>query len=187
MNKSLVFMLMLMLAASPLSAAPGDFKENQDKDKKEKKDKKDKEVEKDTGDKASASDDRRPAGREIRRDAEQVSYDKSRMIQKKYGKGDDVIRFTPVIIGGLKMRDFSRGTVIGMLDIDRKGEGTGLPAGKYHVYVKQIRGDWATFYEKDGNIVKDAVGVHFYEEGQREPKFKDDGECVLYSHWEFCY
>src|SRR5687767_2628592 len=142
MSKLIVFMLMLMLAASPLSAAPGDFKQDQDKDKKEKKDKKDK-VEKDVGDKAGEGDDRRPAGREIRREAEQVTFEKSRTIQKKYGKGDDVIRFTPVNVNGLKMSDFVRGTVVGLLDIDRKGEGTGLPPGKYHVYVKRIKGDWA--------------------------------------------
>src|SRR5687767_466850 len=130
MTRLLAFMFVLALCLSPLSAAPGDKKDKKDNDK----------VEKDIGDKKSESDDRRPSGREIRQDAEQITYDNSRAIEKKYGKGDkDVIRFTPVKIGGLRMRDFARGTVIGKLDIDRKGEATGLPAGKYHVYIKQIK------------------------------------------------
>jgi hypothetical protein len=179
MTRLVIFLSVLTLALAPLSAAPKDKDSKKDKDKDK--------VEKDIGDKASASDNRRPSGREISQEAEQITYDKSRMIEKKYGKGDDVIRFTPVNIGGLKMRDFSRGTVVGLLDIDRKGEATGLPAGKYHVYVKLIKDQWTTFYEKNGDITKDAVGVHFYEEGHKEPRFKDGGECVLYSHWEFCY
>jgi len=182
MTKALVFLSVLMLAMAPLSAAPND-KKDKDKDKD-----KDKKIEKDIGDKASASDDRRPSGREIAQEAGQVTYLKNETIEKKYGKGSqDTIRFTPVHIGGLKMRDFARGTVMGILDFDRKGDATGLPAGKYHVYIKQIKGDWASFYEKDGHVVKDAVGVKFFEEGHRCAKFKDGGDCVLFSHWEFCY
>jgi hypothetical protein len=177
MKLTLAFLLALLLAVQPLAAQKKDEK----KDKKEK----DK-IEKDIGDKPSESDDKRPSGRQIREEAGQVTFDKSREIHKKQGQGD-VIRFTPVKIGGLRMRDFARGTVIGLLDIDRKGEATGLPPGKYHVYIKLIRGDWSTFYEKDGNIVKDAVGVHYHEEGRKEPVFREGLECIVYSHWEFCY
>src|SRR5688572_27297825 len=175
MKHFLAFLMALLLAVSPLEAQKkGDKKDKKDKDK----------IEKDVGDKAA--DDRRPSGREIKADAGQVTYDKSRMIEKKQGAGD-VIRFTPVKIGGWQMGDFANGSVVCLLDIDRKGEATGLPPGKYHVYVKKIKGDWASFYEKDGNIVKDAVGVQASQDSHKEPKFKDDGECVVYSHWEFCY
>ena len=166
MTRLLVLLAALMLAAAPLSAAP--------KDKKEKKEDK-------------ASDNRRPSGNEIADEAAKAKFEKERAIEKRYGKGSDVVRFNPAHIGGQTMTDFARGAVVGILDIDRKGDQTGLPPGKYHVYIKEIKGDWNAFYEQDGHIVKDAVGVHFYDQGKPEPKFKDGGDCVLYSHWEFCY
>ena len=168
MTRFFVLMAVLMLAAAPLSAA--------DKDKKD--DKKDK--------KENAADNRRPSGNEIQQEADKARFEKERAVEKKYKNGD-VVRYVPARLGGQYMGDFAKGAIVGLLDIDRKGDLTGLPAGKYHVYIKQIKGDWDAFYEKDGRIVKDAVGVHFNEKGQPEPKFKDGGDCVLYSHWEFCY
>ena len=169
MTRLFVLLAVLMLAAAPLSAA----------DKNDKKDKKDKKDDK--------ADNRRPSGNEIADEAGKANFEKDRAVEKKYGKGSDVVRFVPAHIGGKTLGDYANGAIVGMLDIDRKGAETGLPAGKYHVFVKQIKGDWDAFYEKDGKIVKDAVGVHFDEKGHREPKFKDGGDCVLYSHWEFCY
>ena len=134
-----------------------------------------------------AADNRRPSGNEIAEEASKVNFEKDRAVEKRYGKGSDVVRFVPIHIGGQTKGDFARGAVVGLLDIDRKGNETGLPPGKYHVYVKEIKGDWVAFYEKDGHITKDAVGVKFFDQGHPEPKFKDNGDCVLYSHWEFCY
>ncbi|HEV8379914.1 MAG TPA: hypothetical protein VGP99_13770 [Tepidisphaeraceae bacterium] len=165
MTRFFVLLAVVMLAVAPLSAAP--------KDKKDKKDDK--------------SDNRRPSGNEIADEANKARFDKERAIEKRYGKGSDVVRFVPAHLAGQTMGDFARGAIVGLLDIDRKGDLTGLPAGKYHVYVKEIKGDWVAFYEKDGHITKDAVGVHFDQDGKSEPKFKDGGDCVLYSHWEFCY
>ena len=165
MTRLFVLLAVMMLVAAPLSAA--------DNDKKDKKDDK-------------AADNRRPSGSESAQVATKAKFEKDRAVDKKYKNGD-VIRFIPAKIGGEKMGDYAKGTVVGILDIDRKGEQTGLPAGKYHVYVKQIKNDWDAFYEKDGHIVKDAVGVKFSDKGHPEPKFKDEAECVLYSHWEFCY
>ena len=166
MTRLFVLLALFMLAAAPAWAAP--------KDRNDKKDDR-------------AADNRRPSGNEIADEAGKANLQKDRAVEKRYGKGSDVVRFVPAHIGGKTMEDYARGAVVGLLDIDRKGAETGLPAGKYHVYVKQIKGSWDAFYEKDGHIVKDAVGVHFDDKGHPEPKFKDGGDCVLYSHWEFCY
>jgi len=166
MTRLLLFVAAFMLVAAPSWAAP--------KDKNDKKE-----------DKAIES--RRPSGSEIADEAGKANLQKDRAIEKRYGKANEVVRFVPAHIGGKTMEDYARGAVVGMLDIDRKGPETGLPPGKYHVFVKQIKGSWDAFYERDGHIVKDAVGVHFDDKGHPEPKFKDNGDCVLYSHWEFCY
>jgi len=165
MTKLFVLVAAMMLLAAPVSAAP----KEKEKDKKER-----------------LGDQDRPSGREIAAEAAKAKFEKNRAIEKKYKNGD-VIRFIPADRDKETVGDFARGAIIGFLDIDRKGEATGLPAGKYHVYVKQVKGDWMSFYERDAKIVKDAVGVKYVEEGHREPKFKDDFDCVVYSHWEFCY
>ncbi|SRR6266568_2439138 len=165
MTRLFALFAVVMLAAAPMVlAAP------KDRDRKE-----DKEL------------DRRPSGSEIADEAGKANFQKDRAVEKRYGKANEVVRFIPAHIGGKTMEDYARGAVVGMLEIDRKGPETGLPPGKYHVFVKEIKGDWHAFYENNGHIVKDAVGVHFDDKGHPEPKFKDNGDCVLYSHWEFCY
>src|SRR6266446_3196865 len=165
MTRLFVLLAVLMLAAAPLSAAP--------KDKRDKKDDK-------------LGNERRPSGSEIADEAGRAKFEKNRAVEKKYKNGD-VVRFVPVDRSKETVGDFARGAVIGLLDIDRKGDQTGLPAGKYHVYIKQVKNDWTAFYERDGHIVKDAVGVRYIEQGSPEPKFKDGGDCVIFAHWEFCY
>ena len=165
MTRFFVLLAVLMLAAAPLSAAA--------KDKKDKKD-------------DNLDNNRRPSGSEIAAEAGKARFEKGRAVEKKYKNGD-VVRFIPADRSKETVGDFANGAVLGYLDIDRKGEQTGLPAGKYHVYVKKVKGDWMSFFERDGHIVKDAVGVKYIEEGSPEPKFRDNAECVLYSHWEFCY
>src|SRR5213075_3178829 len=148
MTRAIALLTCMMLATTPMWAAP---KEKESKDERKE-------------DKANAN--KRPSGTEIADEAGKANFEKNRAIEKKYGKGTDVVRFVPAHIGGLKMEDYARGAVVGILDIDRKGDQTGLPAGKYHVFVKQIKGDWDAFYEKDGHITKDAVGVKFFDNGQ---------------------
>ena len=166
MTRFFMLLAVLMLAFSPAWAAP--------KDKKDKKD-------------DNLGDQRRPSGNDIADEAGKAKFDKGHAIEKKYKNGD-IIKFVPADRGNNDtVADFARGAVLGILDIDRKGDYTGLPAGKYHVYVKQVKNDWMSFYERDGHIVKDAVGVHYLDPGQPEPKFKDNGDCVVFRHWEFCY
>jgi len=167
MTRFIVMLAVLMLAFSPAWAAP--------KDKKDKKD-------------DNLGDNRRPSGGDIANEAGKAKFEKGRAVEKKYKNGD-IIRFVPVETNKNSdtVSDFAKGAVLGILDIDRKGDQTGLPAGKYHVYVKQVKNDWMSFYEKDGHIVKDAVGVRYLDPGEPEPKFKDGGDCVVYRHWEFCY
>ena len=166
MTRFFVLLAVVMLAFSPAWAAP--------KDKKDKKD-------------DNLGDQRRPSGGDIADEAAKAKFEKGKSIEKKLKNGD-VIRFVPADRGkNDTVGDFAKGAIVGLLDIDRKGEQTGLPPGKYHVYVKQVKSDWMSFYEKDGHIVKDAVGVKYLDPGSPEPKFKDDAECVAYIHWEFCY
>src|SRR5438132_12068719 len=156
MTRLFALLAVVMLAAAPMTLAAPKEKKN------------DREL------------DRRPSGNEIAEEDGKANFQKDRAFEKRYGKANEVVRFVPAHIGGKTMEDYARGAVVGMLDIDRKGPETGLPPGKYHVFVKQIKGSWDAFYERDGHIVKDAVGVHFDDKGHPEPKFKDNGDCVLY-------
>src|SRR5437762_10668135 len=122
MTRAIALLTCMMLATTPMWAAPKESKEEKKEDK--------------------ANANRRPSGNEIAQEAANAKFLKEKAIEKRYGKGSDVVRFVPVHIGGMKMEDYARGAVVGLLDIDRKGDLTGLPAGKYHVYVKKIKDDW---------------------------------------------
>src|SRR5258706_7652926 len=99
MTRAIALLTIMMLATTPMWAA---------KDKAA--DKADKKEEK-------ANANKRPAGNEIAEEASKANFQKERAIEKRYGKGDDVVRFVPVHIGGLKMEDYARGAVVGLLDI----------------------------------------------------------------------
>src|SRR3954469_9962988 len=104
MTRFIALLSCMMLASTPTWAAAKETKkEEKREDRKEEK----------------ANADHRPAGREIAQEASKANFEKDRAVEKKYKNGD-IVRFVPVHIGGLKMEDYARGAVVGLLDIDRK-------------------------------------------------------------------
>src|SRR5215212_7043944 len=101
MTRAIALLTIMMLATSPMWAAAKD------------KDKNDKKEEKQDRKEEKANANKRPAGSEIAEEAAKANFEKGRAIEKKYGKGSDVVRFVPAHIGGLKMEDYARGAVVG--------------------------------------------------------------------------
>jgi hypothetical protein len=129
---------------------------------------------------------KRPSGREIQQAAEKAAFVHKEAIEHKYSK-DEVVRFTPAELHGKTVAEMAGGVVMGRLHLTNPGHTTGLPAGTYNVYVKKVGDKWMAFYEKDGQIAKDAVNVEYHDDHVETPAFKEHTDCVRYSHWRFCF
>jgi hypothetical protein len=53
----------------------------------------------------------------------------------------------------------AQGHVIGVLDTEIDGGETGLPAGRYTIFAKNVGGEWEAFAEVDGAVAKQALRV----------------------------
>ncbi len=51
------------------------------------------------------------------------------------------------------------GHVIGILETEIDGGETGLPAGRYTIFAKNVGGEWEAFAEVDGAVAKQALRV----------------------------
>jgi hypothetical protein len=53
----------------------------------------------------------------------------------------------------------AQGHVVGVLETDIDGGETGLPAGRYTIFAKNVGGEWEAFAEVDGAVAKQALRV----------------------------
>jgi hypothetical protein len=53
----------------------------------------------------------------------------------------------------------AQGHVIGVLETEVDGSETGLPAGRYTIFAKNVGGEWEAFAEVDGAVAKQALRV----------------------------
>jgi hypothetical protein len=53
----------------------------------------------------------------------------------------------------------AQGHVLGVLETQIDGGETGLPAGRYTIFAKNVGGEWEAFAEVDGAVVKQALRV----------------------------
>lgn len=53
----------------------------------------------------------------------------------------------------------AQGHVIGVLETEIDGGETGLPAGRYTIFAKNVGGEWEAFAEVDGSVAKQALRV----------------------------
>ena len=68
------------------------------------------------------------------------------------------LRFTPARATD-DPDDAAQGHVLGILETEVDGGETGLPAGRYAVFAKNVGGEWEAFAEVDGAVVKQALRV----------------------------
>lgn len=135
----------------------------------------------------------KPSGREISDRAKGISLQEDRALHaKREGKN---IKFTPADLGHVKSLDeFENGQVMGVLDTEAEGDETGLPPGKYNVFLSNVDGKWQAFAESGGKIAATAsrvdINQHKMEE-RKSPKttFNPDGWCIcicIVSWWWIC-
>jgi hypothetical protein len=68
------------------------------------------------------------------------------------------LRFTPAEATD-NPDEAAQGHVLGVLETEIDGGETGLPAGRYTIFAKNVGGEWEAFAELDGAVVKQALRV----------------------------
>ena len=136
----------------------------------------------------------KPTGKEIAEKAQKIKLDKEKFVHgKKDGKG---IKFTGTELPPLNStEELEEGQVIGVLENEVEGDETGLPPGKYNLFLANVGGNWKVYAESGGEIKKEAarVKVEYHQWGKHKkekPRFEPEGWCLfnvcLVSVWIFC-
>ena len=85
-------------------------------------------------------------------------------------------RFVPARLKG----SLEDGAIIGVLENGAEGDETGLPPGKYHLYTARVNGQWKTYAESGGHIVRDALRTAVTQaERPARPAFRTKGWCII--------
>ena len=136
----------------------------------------------------------KPTGREIAEKARNIRLDKDNSVRGM--KGGKSVEFTGVKLNPLaSMDELEEGQVIGVLETEIEGDETGLPVGKYNMFITKENGDWHIYAESGGEVAGKAirVSVKRHSWGDKEvdkPRFEEEGWCLfsicLISVWGFC-
>jgi hypothetical protein len=93
-------------------------------------------------------------------------------------------KFTPIRSRPDHRIDSEKGFVAGVLENGAAGDETGLPPGKYNVFIMRLGGQWKAYLEANGSIVREAVRVTATPGGRNgKPTFSEKGWCV---RWFLC-
>ena len=112
-----------------------------------------------------------PAGAYIAERTKDAKLDAERAVSHEHeGKK---ITFTPARPTE-SLDDAAQGQVLGVLETEVAGGETGLPAGRYTIFAKNVGGEWEAFAELDGTVVKQALQVT--AEDAEAPKKGDGAE-----------
>lgn len=128
----------------------------------------------------------KPSGAEIAAKAREVRFDQANVgVGEFQGKK---MMFTPADFSHLKsVEDFKAGQVVGLLENGAPGDETGLPPGRYHLFVAEVDGQWHAYAESRGQIVREAIRANV-EAGDRpasskKPQFQEKGWCYQVMIW----
>ena len=94
--------------------------------------------------------------------------------------------FTPARVSGSSAAE--SGAYLGVLENGAAGDETGLPPGKYNIFVAKVNTVWKAYAESDGRIVREAIraSASSANAGGR-PRFAETGWCnsVIRMPYEF--
>jgi hypothetical protein len=126
-----------------------------------------------------------PSGAEISAKARNVRLQHARA---GYGKFDGKdMKMTPADLRAVakSLEDIKAGQVVGVLENGAEGDETGLPPGKYNLYVAHVDGEWKGYAEANGRIVSPAIRAMVTENAvaSQEPQFMAQGWCYFIS-WQ---
>ncbi len=129
----------------------------------------------------------KPSGAEIAQKASSAVLDSENSTTgEKNGKK---IKLTPANLPqGKSEAELEDGQVIGVLENEVGGDETGLPPGKYNLFLAKVGNDWHTYAESGGRIVAEAARVKVEKQSQgtrRRPEFHAQGWCSTQWFWFF--
>lgn len=126
-----------------------------------------------------------PHGSEIAAKAKATRFDRSNV-----GEGvfqGQRMAMTPANLKGVasSLDDIKAGQVVGVLENGAAGDETGLPPGRYNLYVAYVDGQWQGYAEAGGQIVSPAIRAIVSEQpvAARAPQFHEQGWCFFVS-WQ---
>ncbi|MCI0433091.1 MAG: hypothetical protein L0271_05495 [Gemmatimonadetes bacterium] len=127
-----------------------------------------------------------PTGADIAAAARAASLDQANAATATlFGKP---FRFTPA--SAQPAASAEAGVFLGVLENGAAGDETGLPPGKYNVYVAQVAGQWRGYAESGGQIVRQAIRVTATPSNagaSAKPTFSEKGWCVEVVSWNWTY
>lgn len=120
--------------------------------------------------------------KDIEAKAKKMKMDDSRVVNEvKNGKN---IKFTSAKLDHIRsLQELEQGEVIGVLQNDIPGDETQLPAGKYHIYVKKVGGQWKAYAHGNNKVAAESSRVTVEEKNRKDisnftPQFKSEGFCI---------
>jgi hypothetical protein len=136
--------------------------------------------------------DKAPTGKEVRDKANAAKLDSGKAASgRKDGKTS---KLTPARLDHVKrIEDLEDGQFIGVVDTEIEGDKSGLPPGKYNMFIAKVGGDWQVYAEADGDIVAQAARVveRPDTDPDMKPEFREGSFCwwmwLIVIGFEWCF
>ena len=90
------------------------------------------------------------------------------------------MKLTPAVLDGVTPDELKAGQVLGVMENGAAGDETGLPPGRYNLFVAFVDGQWRGYAESEGRIVSPAIRTSIANvTPTTTPQFKEKGWCFL--------
>jgi hypothetical protein len=87
------------------------------------------------------------------------------------------MKLTPATLTGVSLDQLKAGQVVGQLDAGAAGDETGLPPGRYNLYMAYVDGQWRAYAESGGRIASPAILTELSTSSGKAPQFVEKGWC----------
>ena len=101
----------------------------------------------------------KPTGKEVAQKAKSAKFLSENSTTVK--KGDKRIKATPANLRHVTEQELEQGQIIGQLETELDQQTTGLPPGKYHMWMAKVGDEWQVLAESKGVIVAEGRDVQF--------------------------
>ena len=90
------------------------------------------------------------------------------------------MKLTPAVLDGVTPEELKAGQVLGVMENGAAGDETGLPPGRYNLFVAYVDGQWRGYAESGGRIISPAIRTSIANvTPTKTPQFKEKGWCFL--------
>jgi|GEM_PF-2021967 len=91
-----------------------------------------------------------------------------------------IMKLTPAVLDGITPDELKAGQILGVMENGAAGDETGLPPGRYNLFVAYVDGQWRGYAESGGKIVSPAIRTSIANvTPTKTPQFKEKGWCFL--------